>query len=148
MFLRYLYMLLKIFIIVAIPTLPILLPINSINGRNDSEDPPVKGLDRLAWGNVAMTNTNRYWAHVLLSIYLVLVCCYVFYKELRHYVRLRQDYLTSPEHRLRASATTVLISGIPRKYLNVEALINLYDVFPGGLRNVWINRYAESVVLV
>ena len=134
-------MLLKIFGLLALVILPILLPMNSVGGKNDSDPKsPVNGLDRYAWTNVALVNTNRYWAHLLLAVFTVLVCCYTFFQELRGYIRLRQAYLTSPQHRLRASATTVLVTSIPSKWLSVENLLNLYDVFPGGVRNIWINR--------
>ncbi|KAK8091131.1 hypothetical protein PG994_000636 [Apiospora phragmitis] len=43
-------------------------------------------------------------------------------------------------HRLRASATTVLVSAIPDKWLTEEALLGLFDVFPGGIRNIWLTR--------
>lgn len=130
-------MLLKIFCILAVVILPILLPLNSVGGIGL---PDVAGLDQLAWTNVAREDTNRYWAHLLLAIGVVCLFCYMFYRELRAYIRLRQAYLTSPKHRLRASATTVLVASIPRKWLSVEELLGLYDVFPGGIRNIWINR--------
>ncbi|CUS12182.1 unnamed protein product [Tuber aestivum] len=141
-FLRYLLMLLKCFCILAVVILPILLPLNSLGGRGA---PDVRGMDQLAWTNIAPEDTRRYWAHLLLAVGVVIVFCYMFYHELRAYIRLRQAYLTSPQHRLRASATTVLVSSIPRKWLTVEALVGLYDVFPGGVRNVWINRCADYV---
>jgi hypothetical protein len=72
--------------------------------------------------------------------------CGVFFAELRVYIKVRQDYLTSAEHRLRASATTVLVSAIPRKWLTREALAGLYDVFPGGIRNIWINRNFDELL--
>lgn len=53
--------------------------------------------------------------------------------------------MTSPQHRLRASATTVLVTAIPRKWLTYEALDGLYDVFPGGIRNIWINRNFDEL---
>lgn len=53
--------------------------------------------------------------------------------------------MTSPQHRLRASATTVLVTAIPRKWLTHEALDGLYDVFPGGIRNIWINRNFDEL---
>ncbi|KAK5163480.1 uncharacterized protein LTR77_010662 [Saxophila tyrrhenica] len=112
-FLRYLRMLLKIFLPVALVVLPILLPINRYSGTN-------KSLDRLSISNVGPS-------------------------ELRGYIRVRQAFLTSPQHRLRASATTVLVTGIPRKWLTVEALNGLYDVFPGGIRNIWINRNFDAL---
>ena len=107
------------------------------------------GLDQLSWGNVRPTKNNRYWAHLWLAILVVAYTCYVFFDELRGYIRLRQAYLTSPQHRLRASATTVLVTSIPRKWCTVEALDGLYDVFPGGIRNIWVNRnYDELSVKV
>ncbi len=62
------------------------------------------------------------------------------------YIRVRQDYLTSAEHRLRASATTVLVSSIPDKWLTIDGLSGLYDVFPGGIRNIWINRNYDPLL--
>ena len=103
------------------------------------------GLDQLAFGNVRPENYRRYWAHLILAIIVVSYTCYVFHDELRSYIRLRQAYLTSPQHRLRASATTVLVSAIPRKWLTIDALDGLYDVFPGGIRNIWINRNFDAL---
>ena len=88
-------------------------------------------MDQLAWGNIKPEHTDRYWAHLVLAVLSILYVCAVFFDELRGYIRLRQAYLTSPQHRLRASATTVLVTAIPKKWLSVEALTNLYDVFPG-----------------
>lgn len=150
-FLRYLKTLLVIFIPICAVVMPILIPINYVGGKgheidvkknaNDSGDATIpKGLDTLAWGNVKDTHTNRYAAHLLLAILVVIWVCTVFFFELRAYIKVRQDYLTSAEHRLKASATTVLVNSIPQKWLSVEALDGLFDVFPGGVRNVWLNR--------
>ena len=154
-FLRYLRTLLKIFIPLACVILPVLLPLNAVRGRgphfatgvyaNVSAWTNVTGLDQLAWGNVPPTETNRYWGHLILALVVVIWTCWVFYDELRGYIRLRQAYLTSPQHRLRASATTVLVTAIPRKWCTVEALDGLYDVFPGGIRNIWINRNFDEL---
>ncbi len=103
------------------------------------------GLDRLAWGDIPPDKNNRYWAHLVLAIGVVIYTCFVFFDELRGYVRLRQAYLTSPQHRLRASATTVLVTAIPAKWCTFEALNGLYDVFPGGIRNIWINRNFDEL---
>jgi calcium permeable stress-gated cation channel len=138
-FLRYLRTLLKIFIPLALLILPILIPINYVGGLGEAGN--VKGLDQLSWTNVnTRTHVNRYWAHLALAVIVICYVCYIFYDELRGYIRLRQAYLTSPQHRLRASATTVLVTAIPRKWLTIDALDQLYDVYPGGLRNIWINR--------
>ncbi|KAG9234998.1 hypothetical protein BJ875DRAFT_375275 [Amylocarpus encephaloides] len=156
-FLRYLRTLLVIFIPLGVVLLPILLPLNSSGGRgssyalewgNDtsSTHANVTGLDELAWGNVRPTHTNRYWAHLVLAFVVIMWVCGVFFSELRVYVKVRQDYLTTAEHRLRASATTVLVSAIPGKWLSEKALWGLYDVFPGGIRNVWINRNFDKLL--
>ncbi|KAH6671854.1 hypothetical protein B0J14DRAFT_655713 [Halenospora varia] len=154
-FLRYLQTLLIIFIPLAAVILPILLPVNSIGGRgnayalefgNRTGYANVTGLDQLAWGNVRPTKTNRYWAHLILALVVIIWVCGVFFAELRVYIKVRQDYLTSAEHRLRASATTVLVSAIPKKWLTEEALAGLYDVFPGGIRNIWINRNFDELL--
>ncbi|KFY49784.1 hypothetical protein V496_09797 [Pseudogymnoascus sp. VKM F-4515 (FW-2607)] len=148
-FLRYLQTLLFILVPLACLLLPVLLPLNYTGGgqvtNSDAqksaadEDMPA-GLDTLAWGNISPDKTRRYWAHLILAVVVVIWVCYVFYAELRVYVRVRQDYLTSAEHRLRASATTVLVTDIPNEWLTTEALSVLYDVFPGGIRNIWVNR--------
>ncbi|KAK3057306.1 hypothetical protein LTR09_001488 [Extremus antarcticus] len=138
-FLRYLRMLLKIFLPIALVVMPILLPINRFSGGN-------KSLDKLSISNIAPKHLGtRLWAHLILAVGIILWICYVLYSELRGYIRVRQAYLTSPQHRLRASATTVLVTGIPRKWLTVEALNGLYDVFPGGIRNIWINRNFDAL---
>ncbi|KAL4878975.1 hypothetical protein BJY04DRAFT_194509 [Aspergillus karnatakaensis] len=152
-FLRYLRMLLKIFLPLACLILPTLLPLNKVGGKDktfqngtDAGDRwNVTGLDQLAWGNVAPENTHRYWGHLVMAVIVIVYVCAIFFDELRGYIRLRQAYLTSPQHRLRASATTVLVTAIPQKWLTTEALEGLYDVFPGGIRNIWINRNFDDL---
>ena len=153
-FLRYLRTLLKIFIPLALVILPILIPLNFVDGRGphfatgkfkSNTYTNVTGLDRLAWGDIPPGKNNRYWAHLVLAVGVVVYTCFIFFDELRGYVRLRQAYLTSPQHRLRASATTVLVTAIPAKWCTFEALNGLYDVFPGGIRNIWINRNFDEL---
>jgi hypothetical protein len=133
-------MLLKIFVPSAIIILLVLLPINS-----EANNADVSGLDKLGWTNYDRNRTDRFWAHLLLAVGFLLWIAFIIYGELRGYIRVRQAYLTSPQHRLRASATTVLLRSVPRKWLTVEALDGLFDVFPGGVRNIWINRDFEQL---
>ncbi|KAJ5888655.1 hypothetical protein N7495_008696 [Penicillium taxi] len=152
-FLRYLRMLLKIFIPLGCLILPVLIPLNKVGGKGTTWDNStsthtqwnVSGLDQLAWGNIKPTNTDRYWAHFIMALIVVIYVCAVFFDELRGYIRLRQAYLTSPQHRLRASATTVLVTSIPSNWLNIDSLDNLFDIFPGGVRNIWINRNFDDL---
>ena len=57
-----------------------------------------------------------------------------------HYVHVRQQYLTNPSHSSTAQARTVLVTGIPQKFLTESALAGLFSHLPGGVRKVWINR--------
>lgn len=140
-YLRYLRMLLKIFGPAALIFIPILLPINKV-GITGSDQ---RGLDQFAWQNITPSHTDRLWAHLIMAVLLVGYFCYTVYYELKGYIRMRQAYLTSPQHRIRASATTVLVTNIPRKWLTKEELDGLYDVFPGGVRNIWINRNYDEL---
>ncbi|MCJ1384779.1 hypothetical protein MMC17_007897 [Xylographa soralifera] len=154
-FLRYLWLLLKIFVPSAAVILPVLLPINYVGGKgpnfatgiysNATTWNNVTGLNQFAFGNVRPDETNRYWAHLILAVGVIVWSCWVFFDELKDYIKLRQAYLTSPQHRLRASATTVLVSGIPKEWCTAKALDGLYDVFPGGIRNIWINRKFDDL---
>jgi hypothetical protein len=57
-----------------------------------------------------------------------------------HYVRVRQHYLVSRAHSSTAQACTILVTGIPPKYLSESALTRLFSHLPGGVRKVWVNR--------
>jgi len=141
-FIRYLRMLLKIFAPMLVVIAPILLPINAKSYPDGNNI----GLARLTIGNVGPKLVgSRLWAHLILAVLSIVWILYNIYYELRSYIRVRQAYLTSPQHRIRASATTVLVTGIPAKWLTVQALDGLYDVFPGGLRNIWINRNYDEI---
>ncbi|KAH8205522.1 hypothetical protein TruAng_000228 [Truncatella angustata] len=148
-FLRYLQTLLIIFIPMAVVIIPILIPINYVGGigkdvtgqvKNNDTSIDVTGLDTLAWGNVSPKKTHRYWAHLILAVCVIIWVCGVFFAELRVFIKIRQDWLTTAEHRLRASATTVLVSSIPEKWLSEDAMRGLFDVFPGGIRNIFMTR--------
>jgi branched-subunit amino acid transport protein AzlD len=125
----------------ALVILPILLPLN-----RKGDEPNVSGLDSFAWPNVGQPDkVNRLWAHLILAVCVILWVCFNFYLALRQFVRLRQTVLTMPEHRIRASATTILVQSIPKKWLTVPALDALYDVFPGGIKDIWINRNYDDL---
>ena len=141
LFLQYLQLLLRIFLPMAMVILPILLPLN-----RDGDVPGVSGLDSFAWPNVGVpTKTKRLWAHLILAVAVIVWVCFNFYLALRKFIRVRQTILTLPEHRIRASATTILVQSIPRKWLTVPALDALYDVFPGGIKDIWINRDYDAL---
>lgn len=141
-----------IFVPLMIIIVTVLLPIN-YNGGQDNRVFPiggqlvasnVTGLDTLAWQNVAPTQTNRYWAHLICAILAISWTLYRMYREKLNFIDIRQRFLTSPEHRLKASAKTVLITNIPSEYRSKEALEALYDVFVDNddrsRLTAWVNR--------
>lgn len=118
--------------------IPILVPLSLIHGKNQNAG--VGGLDRLNWANIGLDHTQFYWAHLAMTVTVVIVTCYSIYAEFFEYVRIRQAYLSSPQYRLRAFANTILVTDISKDYLNADDLTRLYSVFPGGVRSIWINR--------
>ncbi|KAL8939311.1 MAG: hypothetical protein Q9211_002791 [Gyalolechia sp. 1 TL-2023] len=132
---------------------PVLLPINYNKGKGNnyhsSENGDrvqwnVAGLDTLSWQNVDPARTNRYWAHLICAITVVSWSLYRMYREKVNFIDVRQRFLTSPEHRLKASARTILVTNIPNEYRSKEALEALYDVFVDNddrsKLTVWVNR--------
>ena len=62
-----------------------------------------------------------------------------------HYVDVRQQYLVSQAHSSTTQARTVLVTGIPPKYLLESALTRLFGHLPGGVRKVWVNRDLKDI---
>lgn len=59
---------------------------------------------------------------------------------MRDFVTLRQRHLVDPIHSASAQANTVLITGVPRKFLDEKAIATLFAHLPGGVKKVWLNR--------
>lgn len=143
---RYLFVLLKILFPLSVLILPILLPIDGTGGNNKIQNVQgtsrnvTKGLDILTMSNIIPQSYDKFWAHCLLAVVVVVWTCYIILGELRFFIRVRQTFLTSPQHRLRASAATVLIRGLPKKYTDPDKIAALFDVYPGGIRNIWVNH--------
>jgi hypothetical protein len=56
------------------------------------------------------------------------------------WVLIRQKYLINPSHSALAQASTVLITGISKSYLDEERLAQLFHHLPGGVKKIWLNR--------
>ena len=61
-------------------------------------------------------------------------------KEMWHFLITRQRHLIERSHSKSVQANTILITGIPRKYLTQDALFRLFNELPGGVKKIWINR--------
>ena len=68
------------------------------------------------------------------------------YHELKAFVRIRQENLTSDDHKDTVRATTILVTSIPANFLDVKTLRQVFSVFPGGVRNVFLNRDCSELL--
>ncbi|KAI6859031.1 hypothetical protein D0864_02105 [Hortaea werneckii] len=149
---RFLRAMVIIFLPLMAACITILIPTNFIDGKNQRDfviegnmtNFNVTGLDTVSWQNVPPTQTDRYWAHLVCALLVISWTLYRIYREKIHFVTVRQQYLTSPEHRLKASAKTILVTNIPSEYRSEEALKALFDVFVDNddrsKLHVWVNR--------
>ncbi|KAL8985322.1 MAG: hypothetical protein Q9177_004467 [Variospora cf. flavescens] len=157
-FIRFLRAIIIIFVPLMIIVVTVLLPINYNKGKgNNPRVTPdgergrwdVAGLDTLSWQNIDPAKTHRYWAHAACAILVVSWALYRIYVEKVNFIDVRQRFLTSPEHRLKASAKTILVTNIPSEYRSKEALEALYDVFVDNddrsRLTVWVNRNYKSL---
>lgn len=132
-FLRYLRLIFTISVVGILIVCPILLPVNATGGNNQS------GFNILSFENVK--NSNRYYAHALVSWVFFGYIIFTLYRELVYYVGVRSAVLTSPAYSTLVSSRTILIATVPKEYLTVEALTSVFD----GVKYVWINRNVKEL---
>ncbi|ORZ07890.1 hypothetical protein BCR42DRAFT_455829 [Absidia repens] len=132
MILKFLRMGLVTFFTFSLLAIPILFPLNIINQL----DSP--GLNLLTIGNIR--DSNRTWAHVVLSMVLTGGLIYYTFYETRKYLVLRRAYLMSDEYRNSVMARTLYVPSIPKDVNTVDNLKRIFSKFPGGVRHVWLNR--------
>jgi hypothetical protein len=137
-----------------------LLPLTSVHTQVSGHS----GLDMFIFGNVATNKQSRYAGHLILTwistskihgwhpcgrfLMYSLIIVWIWWNirhEMAHYVSVRQEYLVSHAHSSTPQACTVLVTGIPPKYLSEAALTRLFSHFPGGVRKVWINRDLKDI---
>lgn len=151
--LRYLRMMIILFGGSMLLIWPVLLPINAVGQRGTAGG--VSGMDILSISNIK--TPSRYWAHVAMAIafvstiprrmkLIVVATCYLIYHELNSFVRIRQDNLTSEDHKYTVRATTILVTSVPENFLNVKTLRQAFSVFPGGVKNVFLNRDCSELL--
>lgn len=78
------------------------------------------GLNMLTFGNVAPDHQVRHVAHFLVALLLINWTLYLLWREYNHYVRVRQEWLASPQHLALARTRTIAITNVPEAY-NSEA---------------------------
>ncbi|KAG6918385.1 hypothetical protein DXG01_014786 [Tephrocybe rancida] len=140
-FVRFLRMMTRVFLPIWFFSWAILMPVNSVHTRNGSAD----GLDQFTFGNVAKDKQNRYAAHIILVYFFTAWIFYNIRREMKAFVIKRQQHLISPAHAKSVQANTLLVTGIPAKYLSKDALYNIFNDLPGGVKKVWINRNLKEL---
>ena len=60
---------------------------------------------------------------------------------MQHWLVVRQQFLVSKHHSKQPQASTVLITGIPKEYMDERRLEQLFSSLPGGVRRIWLARY-------
>ena len=72
--------------------------------------------------------------------------CWLMYHELKAFVQIRQDNLTAEAHKDTVRATTILVTSIPENFLHANTLRQVFSVFPGGVKNVFLNRDCSELL--
>ncbi|KAM5533374.1 hypothetical protein V8D89_012924 [Ganoderma adspersum] len=114
----------------------VLLPVTSVNTAVAGHT----GLDMFILGNVAPDKQVRYAAHIILTWLFTIWIWWNIRYEMKHFVTVRQQWLIDPKNAASAQASTVLITGVPRRYLTEAAISQLFSHLPGGVAKVWLNR--------
>ena len=139
---RYLYTIVRIFLLLCLTVLPILLPINIVNGRNESGG--VKGLDRLSFLNVGPSYTDRYWAYLVLAIFVATTVCLILQREIHDYTRLRKRLATSAWDDLEGLSSLLLASN-SKEPLSAKEIRRLFRNVAGGVYSIKVNRDYSSL---
>ncbi|KIM67290.1 hypothetical protein SCLCIDRAFT_1210323 [Scleroderma citrinum Foug A] len=136
LFVRFLRMMIVVFVPIWVVSWIILLPVTAVNNSVAGKT----GLDRFTFGNISPYNQPRYGAYVA-CVYLSTFWVYWnIRREMRHFLTVRQLHLIDPAHSRSSQANTILVTGIPSKYLSEKALAQLYSHLPGGVKKIWLNR--------
>lgn len=135
-------MMLRVFLPVTFIVLPVLAPINRLSGTNAQ----TAFLDVFSISNVAPRHAaSRLWLHWALGTLVVAWVCYVVHDETLAYVKAKQRYTSGRSYRAQPSANTILVANIPETLLTYEKLKKVFDVFPGGVRDIHISRDTRSL---
>lgn len=132
-FLRYMFLISCICFAAVFLFFPILLPLNATNGKGST------GLDQLSFSNVK--DSNRFYAHALISWIFYFGILYIIYRELTLYTSIRQAVLSSPRYAKKLSSRVVLFQTVPEQYLSEEEFSKLFD----DVKKVWIARSPKEL---
>ncbi|GAA5875622.1 hypothetical protein JCM1840_003281 [Sporobolomyces johnsonii] len=134
-FVRFLFLMIEIFLPFMALTWIILLPVDAAGSAGTNT-----GIERFTFGNVGLSEQPRYAAHLILCWICTFWVFYLIRREWSTYIVLRQDFLMSKEHVKLAQSKTVLVTGVPKEFLNHPAMNRFCSVLPGGAKRIWFAR--------
>lgn len=137
MFVDYIEMMICILGPIFIFTWVLLLPIYAVSTSGGKT-----GFQQLTFGQVGtgVSEQKRYVAPLLVQWVITFWILYQIRKHVMKFIKLRQEFITSPKHASSPQARTLLITGIPNEYLSERKLKEMYRHLPGGVERVWLNR--------
>ncbi|KAG1790166.1 uncharacterized protein HD556DRAFT_1392969 [Suillus plorans] len=136
LFVRFLRMMIRVLLPIWFISWAVLMPVTSVNNST----PNSTGLDRFIFGNISKPHNDRFAAHIILAYLFTFWIYWNIRREMQHFTTVRQLHLINPAHSSSVQANTILVTGIPTKYLSEPALHQLYSHLPGGVKKVWLNR--------
>lgn len=134
LFVRYFNLLLRMFVLITIITVPILPYLNSRGGSGQT------GLKAFSILNISTQTQGYCWVHLAAAFIITLYICNETRKEKLNFVHTQRRLHLSPEHRDKPSLTTILITNVPELLRSDFALRQAFQKFPGGIRNISILR--------
>ena len=138
---RYLHTLVRTFLLLGMVALPILIPLNVVDGKNESGG--VKGLDRLSFSNVGLQHTDRYWAHLSVALFVIVTVCHTIRAELQDYTRILRDVGGSDSNLLGDSSLLVIANS--KQPLTVKSIRRHFHRLAGGILTIRMNRDYSSL---
>ncbi|CCM04897.1 uncharacterized protein FIBRA_07093 [Fibroporia radiculosa] len=134
-FVRFLRMMLRVLIPIWLISWVILLPVDSVGTTSGTSD----SLTQFQFGNIGPGQQDRHWAHLVLVWAFTIWIWWNIRHEMSHFVTTRQRWLIDPENAT-AQANTMLVTGVPQRYLTEAAIKDVFSYLPGGVAKVWLNR--------
>ncbi|QPG75196.1 hypothetical protein FOA43_002546 [Brettanomyces nanus] len=171
-FLRFLYVLLFLFLTITCVTIPILVPINFLCGANEHErtfisepdDPSAttnedvmqgasKGLDLISTSNISPRHTDKYIFQFLLTILIVTWFHIILNSEIEKCIGEKNLELvkTARDPRQKHKLTVIHVDNIPsRQFKTIGDLRHFLGKVPGGtvtnIWNIYDYRHLDSLV--
>ncbi|KAJ2659623.1 phosphate metabolism protein 7 [Coemansia sp. RSA 1199] len=139
MFLRYMRSMFVIFVVLSFLSLVTILPVNITGGAGATE------LNILTIANVPSEST-KLWVHIVFFMLFVAWVLRNIFVELQVYTRLRIWWLTNPSHAQKIGSSTIMVSSLPQALADSDTKLGAtFDMFPGGVRQVIVNRNCSDL---